>query len=386
MGAALGHNLRRLRDGKALTQAQLAEKAGLSRVAYVGIESGGANPRVSTLMRIAEVLGVRLDELLEPRQELTRVRFRARKRMTTREQLLSDVGRWLRDYRELEELLGDRVAYSLGGISRSLAKKSRGPARAREAAAQVRQELELAKDERIRDLCGLLEERAGVKLGQVRLASDSFFGLSVGGDDGGPAVVVNTWDRISVERWIFTAAHELGHVLLHLGAFDTEHTEENADEEKEADQFASHFLMPDPVFWREWQETWGLGLVDRVLKVKHIFDVSYRTVLYRLSESKTYGGAIWARFKAAYRDQHGETLLKADEPERLGPERFHASMVESRAADEPRRIGAEHFMDDRLRRLVRSAVDKELISLGRAAEILGVTHIEMRKLAASWVE
>lgn len=46
--------------------------------------------------------------------------------------------------------------------------------------------------------------------------SDDFFGLSIGPADGGPAVVVNVWDGISVERWIFTAAHELGHLVLHL--------------------------------------------------------------------------------------------------------------------------------------------------------------------------
>jgi hypothetical protein len=32
--------------------------------------------------------------------------------------------------------------------------------------------------------------------------------------DGGPAVVVNVWGRLSVERWIFTAAHELGHLMI----------------------------------------------------------------------------------------------------------------------------------------------------------------------------
>lgn len=45
--------------------------------------------------------------------------------------------------------------------------------------------------------------------------SDGFFGLSIGPTDRGPLVVVNVWGRISVERWILTAAHELGHLLLH---------------------------------------------------------------------------------------------------------------------------------------------------------------------------
>jgi len=57
------------------------------------------------------------------------------------------------------------------------------------------------------DVCELLEDN-GVKVYPLCIANDEFFGLSVAKDDGGPAVVVNVWERISVERWIFTAAHD----------------------------------------------------------------------------------------------------------------------------------------------------------------------------------
>jgi Zn-dependent peptidase ImmA (M78 family) len=102
--------------------------------------------------------------------------------------------------------------------------------------------------------------------------------------NGGPAVVVNTWDRISVERWIFTAAHELGHILLHREAYHRSMANEEEQEEKEADRFASHFLMPEESFESEWAQTRGLPLIARVLIVKRIYRVSYKTVLYRLHE------------------------------------------------------------------------------------------------------
>ncbi|ADG07796.1 protein of unknown function DUF955 [Kyrpidia tusciae DSM 2912] len=63
-------------------------------------------------------------------------------------------------------------------------------------------------------------------------------------EDGGPAIVVNTWDRISVERRIFSAAHELGHLLLHLSVYRVEEESEVKAQENEANLFASHFLMP----------------------------------------------------------------------------------------------------------------------------------------------
>jgi Zn-dependent peptidase ImmA (M78 family) len=257
-----------------------------------------------------------------------------------------------------------------------------GPDRARAAAKRARHALGLAPDATIRDICGLLEERAGVKVITMRLASDAFFGLSVAKEDGGPAVVVNAWDRISVERWIFTAAHELGHLLLHVGAYDVSKTEEDRGEEDEANQFASHFLLPHELFELEWKEARGLPLVDRVLKVKRIFRVSYRTVLYRLSEQEQYGRGIWQKFQVAYKARFGQSLLKSDEPEALHPHDFSAP----RAADEPKRLASDDFVEDRLSGLVRVALEKELITVGRAAEILEVDLKTMRAITSTWVD
>jgi predicted HTH domain antitoxin len=43
------------------------------------------------------------------------------------------------------------------------------------------------------------------------------------------------------------------------------------------------------------------------------------------------------------------------------------------------------FIQDRLSRLVRKAVEQEKISLGRGAEVLGLSLQDMRDLTASWV-
>lgn len=382
--STLSQNLRRLRDAKKLSQAELAERAKLSRVAYGNIESGVATPRVDTLLRIAGALDVKLQDLLTPVRSLKAVRFRAAKKMTSREQILVDVSRWLEDYSELEAMLHERVPYRLEKTARSCSAKA-GAKRGRDAAAATRRALELEPGEGIRDICGLLQERAGIKVYPLPLASEGFFGLSVGAEDGGPAVVVNVWDRISVERWIFTAAHELGHLLLHLAAYDVTRRDEDAEQEKEADQFASHFLMPDEVFKNEWTEARGLPLFERVLKIKRIFRVSYRTVLYRLSEHG-YGSDLWMQFQVAHKRRFGHGLTKTDEPQGLRPTDFRAAIVEPRAADEPRRLSSDDFVEDRLCSLVRAAVDKQMISVGRAAEILGVDLRTMREHVASWVD
>ena len=65
------------------------------------------------------------------------------------------------------------------------------------------------------------------------------------------------WDRISVERWIFTAAHELGHLLRHPSEYLCDAATGSQDAEREADAFASEFLMPEKAFRPEWHATRG---------------------------------------------------------------------------------------------------------------------------------
>jgi Zn-dependent peptidase ImmA (M78 family)/DNA-binding XRE family transcriptional regulator len=381
--SVLSANLRRLRTAKGMSQGDLADAAQLSRVGYRNIESGGAAPRVDSLLRVASALEVRLEDLLAPVRTLRGVRFRAQKKMTTRTELLADVARWVDDYVELEKLLKARLPFDFESVRKKVAGARLGEARARKAAALAREAIDV-DDEIIRDICGLLEDH-GVKVFTPKLASEGFFGLSVSEGDGGPAIVVNTWERLSVERWIFTAAHELGHLLLHLDAYDVEKSDEEPAQEKEADTFASHFLMPDTLFKKEFAEARGLPLVKLVFKLKRIFRVSWKSVLYRIASQSPDGAKLWPRFQWEYKSLTGRTLGKADEPDGLVADDFRSVRPSAKVADEPEHLLEGDFVEDRLSRLVRKAVDDGEISLSRAAEILRIALEDMRELANSWV-
>lgn len=374
----IAENVRRLRYEKGLTQKELAQASGLSRAGYRNVETAKSIPRADTLEAIARALEVPVRELVTPVQRLERVRFRSFKRLKTRAQILARVSRWLEDFNALEQMLDDRQPYRL----MDLADDSNGEPK--RLAARVREALDLGPSEPIRDICGLLESN-GIKVLPVEIASDAFFGLSVAPPDGGPAIVVNTWERISVERWIFTAAHELGHLLLHLHEYDVTEQEESEHQEKQANLFAAHLLMPEEEFWREWEDARGLPLVDRVLKVKRMFRVSYRTVLYRLAEHRDDPSEIWKHFQIQYKRRHGRTLLRDDEPRALAADEFRASAPESLRADEPDYLSPSDFQEDRLRRLIRRGVEEGAISLSRAAEILDLSLRDMRLLANAWV-
>ena len=65
----LADNLRAIRETRGLSQAQLAQLAGIPRPTWTHLESGGANPTLAVLIKVAAALQVRLEELLAPPRE-----------------------------------------------------------------------------------------------------------------------------------------------------------------------------------------------------------------------------------------------------------------------------------------------------------------------------
>jgi transcriptional regulator with XRE-family HTH domain len=62
----LGNNIRQLRESRGLSQAQIAKLAGIPRPTWTNLESGAANPTLSVLVKVANALQIRLEELIGP--------------------------------------------------------------------------------------------------------------------------------------------------------------------------------------------------------------------------------------------------------------------------------------------------------------------------------
>src|SRR5580692_8914057 len=60
----LADNIKALREARGLSQQQIAQIAGIPRATWTHLESGGANPTLAVLVKVANALQVRLDELL----------------------------------------------------------------------------------------------------------------------------------------------------------------------------------------------------------------------------------------------------------------------------------------------------------------------------------
>ncbi len=364
-------NLVRYRKAKGITLQQLAKDIGISRQAYSAIEAGRSVPKSGTLVAIAQALDSSLPDILADPPSFPSLRFRSNKSMPKREQakrdvLLHDFRRWLDDYSFLEKLLESGDDWRFEGVDDD------DPV---EAAAQARVAIKVKSDEPIDDIIGLLES-AGAKVFTEDFGLPKVFGFSAGRSDNGPAIAVNTSPDISIERQIFTVAHELGHLIMHERSYVGMTEDGNDDEEAEANQFGSHFLLPKEAFDQELEESSGLALVNLVLHIKRKFRVSYKTVLFRLVSEYGVDSSLYQRFAIAYGQRYGKNLRGHAEPDAL---------QDPIARDEIEGLSRHDFVESGLSRLVKRAYKQELISASRAAEILQIPLDEMRGLESNWV-
>jgi len=69
----LADNITALREARGMSQQQIARAAGIPRATWTHLESGAANPTLAVLVKVANALQVRLDELLAPARQDARL-------------------------------------------------------------------------------------------------------------------------------------------------------------------------------------------------------------------------------------------------------------------------------------------------------------------------
>ena len=374
-------NIKRYREAKGISFQQMAKSTRLPIGHYKKIESGKSEITNEDLYVISKALNVKVPRLIYPTRELQNVRFRSNKQLKDRELVILDVEYWLNEYEFIEDFLGDQLPNSIAEIGTQIKNEHKNTI---EAAILTRKCFGLDADKPIFNLGNLLEMN-GIKVGSHILESHDYMGLSVSAKDGGPAIVVNTWGKLPVECWIFAAAHELAHLVLHQSDFKVNHKKEGKLHENEANIFASEFLMPNVSFIKLWNEINGLRLVDRIMTMKRIFRVSYKTVLQRLVSHFPKNRNILVQFRSDYKSIYEKSLLIHDEPRELAKNVYHRlSFLEQSVEIEPEPLTPADFRFGRFVSLVRKALEDKKISLGRGAEILQVSRQELRELAKSW--
>ena len=359
MREIIGKSLRRLRQETGLTQAELADQAGLSRVSVVNYESGKALPDSANLLRLSQVFGVTVDSLLRPAQEAGVFKYRSDCSLERRPGVREKMLRWAAEYAALERLFGE-PHYTPESVS---CRTVRGNKHRIEGAADAfRRRLALGPDEGAGDLFARVEA-LGLKCLRRSLDVADLFGVSAVNEQDGAFVLVNA--TTTIERQVFTLAHELGHLIFHRDDFSPGRQataiREHDSKEKVADYFAGRLLVPAEGLRAALQRR--SPSAELLVRLKRRYCVSYSTLIRRIDELRhRKQPELYGRLKA-YAKRHGEPVGKRDEPFPLAEEDFPENM--------------------RFRGLVLRALGQEKITMAAAASLLDMTIAALR---STWRE
>lgn len=366
-GEYLLERLRRTRMDVGLSQEVVAKHLGIARTTLIAIEGGQRALRPEELVQLAELYGVRLDDLLRaqtpPRPLAAQFRTQA-SRLPEEEELRAaslELQKLAEDYVELERLLGAPLP-------------ARYPPARSSPDGQLDREAEMAAEEERRrlglgdgplpHLREILEAEVGLRVFAVSLPP-RIAGLFAFDDVLGACVAINSGQRWERQRW--SLAHEYAHFLTRRDkpeiTVSLSHYRRVPASERFADHFARHLLMPGRGLDRKWHALGESGTKP--------------TVATLLTQADWWGVSVQA------------FAFNMEQRRLIRPGTYDGLRAQGLAVDQARSLLAlpEHKPDDqvigrRMRTLAVSAYAEGLISEARLAQILHVDPASARQLAS----
>jgi len=339
----IGERLKMARKMAGMSQQELGERAGVSRMSISKYERDINVPKSQVLIKLAKALGVKIEYLLRPVEvRLSEPMFRKRTALPKKKeyQILEKTRDWVERYLEVEALFNDTPQYSIPNIENSIMELDD----VEEAVLQLRKEWDLGLDP-IDNLLEVLEDK-GIKVWTIDQEHDHFDALEICANDETPILVVR--GGISGDRQRFDLAHELGHMLLDV--------DEALDEEKAAHRFAGAFLAPKPKVFEELGRNRQHLSVKELLILKQKYGLSMQAWIYRakdlgiISQSKMRQMFIEIRKRNWHKEEPGEQI----EPER--PQRLKQLVLRALAENVITRPRAEELLRQPLQGLEREEI------------------------------
>ena len=281
----LSRNIRYFRKLRKMKISDLATLIGMTEAHFGRIERALNVPSAAVVAQIADALNVSINQLFKRKgfSQNTLIHFRGRKFIP--DELKEKAKSIISLYSKLEDICG---ASKFRSFPLDIPLKNYDKTDIENASKMVRDLLGI-KNAIVFDLFNLLEKN-GVRIVTLDLPDD-VSGFSFSGKDN-DSIIFFINSRKTIERSIYTIAHELGHLIFHMGSFKHNQYTQNIHDsgkllEKTADYFAASFLMPESSILETVNQLgidsydWNFELLQRI-KIR--FSVSCEAFLHRLKE------------------------------------------------------------------------------------------------------
>lgn len=366
----IGDQIRKQREAMKMTIAVLAKKMGISRNTITNYESGHTEPTASELLNLSFYLGCSLADLLHCDSTTIppRFAFRAHAPLRQNPTVIAKARKFLRAYDEIETLTESRLKSKLKEFEGGF--KSPIKDREIEMAANTLRHESGFHDAGPENITGVLEH-LGVRTLFFEYDGKGLEGIStIQGDM--PLVMLRRRKKV-VERTIFSAAHELGHLVLHPHLFSNDEKDEGVDGkvyEVEANKFAGYFLVPTEELMQMWksERLEKLSLFNALLILKRVFRVSFHCLYYRVAELGLHPKVDMGQFTMEIKRHLGITGPAT--MEELEPDPLHPDVL---------------YDTTRFSRLVQSAFLQKAINESKVGQLFQITLNQVHEITSEWL-
>jgi Zn-dependent peptidase ImmA (M78 family)/transcriptional regulator with XRE-family HTH domain len=271
MTTANPERIAQVREFAGFSKTDLAQKLKVSVAAVSQWEDGSKNPTTENLVSIAQTLDVDVKLLMKPVPSVVLTRrgptiFRAQSAAKTA-QMKRRANRFAEMASELFMMLEKWVSFP------KIELPSVMPSNIEKAATNCRKAWGLGNLPITK--LGELFESKGIRLCSAEFGDDRCDAYSCI-IDGRPFTFLGT-EKQDRARARFDIAHELGHLLFHQHLSEEEILNNSVEIEKQANLFASAFLMPAETFTKDVLDTSILGFK----RLKPKWGVSIQAMIYR---------------------------------------------------------------------------------------------------------
>jgi len=333
----IGRNLKRIRLLKNLSLEKAGNLLNMSAPAIAKYEKGQIIPNSERLIEFANAYNVKVLDLLKshstPEMKFNAFRKRQRLQGQNLELLKEIIQNKVSDYLEVIEL--NELKINSSKIKKYICNNAD---EAELAALEFRKDYKLSINQPIPNLINILEN-IGILIIQIDNPDNRFK------DFDGLSEIVNNIPIIVLlkgidgERQRFTIAHELGHLVLNI-------KDDNLDEEKLCNKFASALLMPKEAIINEFGISRNNISFYELRAFKQEYKVSMAAIVYRLKELEIIKEHLFKKINISF----SANGLKKHEPYPIDPEESY-----------------------QLNRIVHKLEVDNIISLNRACELLDIT-------------
>lgn len=359
----IGQRIKEERNKYGLSIENLAKEIGITRQTLSKIEKGEAIINAEKLMLIADITKKPLSYFYAETAPEVRLFFRADAAKEISDELLSKFKQEYNHYAEIEDILAIDRPKEMPPLYRidSFANNKQKIA---SRAERERKRLGIGEAP-IGNIYDLLEQN-GIKILFFSSPIKDIYGLSAYEPLKGACIFINSNDEITVERRIFTAAHEYAHLIFHRDEFDQVESfryrkgrgKAKPGTEKIADHFAGHFLVPSMTLEKSIPNKKHITVND-ILYLKKLFGVSFEAMIWRLRDER----------------------FITDEEQRDFYRFLRHFGYKEKEPDGMRDIFSKNV---RYITLVRNAYENEEITLSKAAELLSLTVLQARERILTW--